>query len=726
MAGKFINDWQQGRFKSIARALVVLAIISTVFTYFGAVDLLVRGDWWDYLLAAALAAASGIMIWAIWFVVLRTAVEETSVLGRIGSFVKTVVATPAVLTASTWLMTAGFANDSDKVHMLRAVAFAESHTGSVGNHAGSAGRLATQVIRLAADLGRLSELEYRDGVSTGIPGPGAVVSALAISSDKLFDLAREVDAASANATVLQTEASDLIGKMRAVANSSAPADQRWQDFGAHESAWRATVSRMGAKGLLHSMVNGLEAASRDFGTVVALSRNKSIAAKQEAAIAKYQALITQQAGPIIAQARSLMTVAIPDAPVVERIGAAVAVVTYWQHNIAYWLLGIGIDLGVPMILLISIHVATATSTPRDRFVSRVLSTTVEDQAAARMAGQMLERADLDRRSGELVNDVLVGREPEPEHTRELTNAEPSDRAPRGRTARIALMLVALAVAIALVTGATLYAVVGGSIIVVPPSGPQAPPSVQQEVEPGCTLMPNGIVVCEPDAARLTDPSDLSLGARDDGILAAQKKSCVDKILPPRPEAVAMVDLIVESVGLVRNFDVHAGVFNDTCLAVAGLINGKRAVVYDDEHFRWEDGRARWSDVGIMAHEVAHLLLSHWMDGGSRPPIELEADQFSGYSLGQLGASLTQALSWTALVSETGGTTHPPRDARIEAVAIGWGKTTVQTTSAAAGNTWIGEEFGMAGRTCRLARILKSRGSIVRISCELAGRWTWHG
>ncbi len=722
MAGRFLNDWQQGRFKSIARALVVLAIISTVFTGFGAVDLLVRGDWWDYLLAAALAAASGIMIWAIWLVILRTAVEETSVLGRIGSFVKTLIATPAILTASTWLMTAGFANDSDKVHMLHALAIAEGYTEAVSKPAVAAGRLAPQVSRVAADLGRLSELEFRDGVSTGIPGPGAVVSALDLSSKQLFDLAREVEAALSNAAALRAEASDLIGKMRAVANSSASADQRWQEFGAHESAWRATVARIGAKHLLHSVVNGLEAASRDFGTVVALSQNKSIAAKQEAAITKYRVLITQQAGPIIAQARSLMAVTLPDAPVVERIGAAVAVVTYWQHNVAYWLLGIGIDLGVPMILLISIHVATATTTPRERWIARVRGVTTEERAAARASDFGLERLEIDHQTSHYINDALIGREPEAEQVRELTNTEPSDHAHRYRTGRIVLALVALAITAALTTGAIVYAIGGGSITI---PGLTAPPPAQYEVEPGCTLMPNGIAVCEPDAARLTAPSDLSLGAGDGGILAAQKKSCVEKILPPRPEAVAMVDLIVESVGLVRNFDVHAGVFNDTCLAVAGVVNGKRVIVYDDERFHWEDGRARWSDVGIVAHEIAHLLLSHWMDGGSRPPTELEADQFSGYSQGQLGASLTQALSWTLLVGEAGGSTHPPRAARIKAVALGWGKAAIQMTSATLSSTWIGDEFRMAGQTCRLARLAGGRHSSARIACEQTGRWIWH-
>ena len=728
MAGKFVNDWEQGRLKSIERALVVLAIISTVFTYFGALDLLGRGDWWDYLLAAALAAASGIMIWAIWLVIFRTAVEETSIVGRIGSLVKALIGAPAILTASTWLMVAGFANDSDKVHMLQALAVAERYTGTASDHTIAAGRLAPQVSRLAADLARWSELEHRDGVSTGIGGPGAVVSALATSSDKLLDLAREVDAASANAAALRAEASELIGKMRAAANSSAPADQRWQEFSAHESVWRATVARIGAKHLLHSVVNGLEAASRDFGTVVALSRNKSIAAKQEAAIAKYRVLIAQQAGPIIAQARSLMAVTLADAPVVERIGAAVAVLTYWHHNIAYWLLGIGIDLGVPAILLISIHVATATTTPRDRFVSRVLGTTVADQAAARMAAQMLERADLDHHSGVLVNDALIGRVPEPEQARELTNAEPADRARHGRMVRFGLMLVAVAVAAALVSGAALYAAGGGQIMIVPPSGPQAPPPAQQELEPGCTLMPNGIMVCDPNAPSPTGVTDRHPG-RDgvevdvgiSGAGAGPHGSCISATSPPRPEAVAIVEAILATVGVTRNFQVLESDFERDCIAVAGEVRGVRAIVYDSKRFRWSGGRVVWSEAGIMAHEIGHLLMSH---PSSTPSRELEADFFAGHALARLGSSLSQALSWTPLVGEKGGDTHPPRVARIRAAALGWGQATIQRIPATSQNAWLGGEFEMAAATCRLARVARGGSSAVRITCERAGQWVW--
>jgi len=699
MAGRFINDWEQGRLKSIERALVVLAIISTVFTYFGALDLLGRGDWWDYILAAALATASGIMIWAIWLVIFRTAVEETSIVGRIGSLVKALIGAPAILTASTWLMVAGFANDSDKVHMLQALAVAERYTGTASDHTVAAGRLAPQVSRLAADLARWSELEHRDGVSTGIGGPGAVVSALATSSDKLLDLAREVDAASANAAALRAEASELIGKMRAAANSSAPADQRWQEFSAHESAWRATVARIEAKHVLHSLVNGLEAASRDFGTVVALSRDKSIAARQEIALAKYRMLIAQQARPIIAQARSLMAVTLADAPVVERIGAAVAVLTYWHHNIAYWLLGIGIDLGVPAILLISIHVATATTTPRQRFDALVLSTTLENQIVDAVAKQELEQAKRGGPPSDLVNRALIGSDPASDQTRQLMHASTTHSARRGQTVRIVLMLVAVAVAAALVSGAALYVAGGGSIMIVPPSGPQAPPPAPQ-VEPGCILMPNGIMVCDPNAPSLTGVNNIHPGMAGtkvevgmSGVAGASSHgSCVRETFPPRPEAVAIVEAIVASVGVTRNFEVLEGEFQHKCIAVAGVVRGVRAIVYDREHFRWRGGRVIWAEAGIAAHEIGHLLMSH---PGSTPARELEADFFSGFALARLGATLSQALSWTPLVGEKSGDTHPPRNARIRASARGWGEATNQAIPATS-SRWPGRVAAWPG------------------------------
>ena len=61
-----------------------------------------------------------------------------------------------------------------------------------------------------------------------------------------------------------------------------------------------------------------------------------------------------------------------------------------------------------------------------------------------------------------------------------------------------------------------------------------------------------------------------------------------------------------------------------------------------------------------------------MSGGSRPDLELQADKFSGFVCAKLGATLQQAqAAMNSIASTSGSSTHPPKSARIEAIALGW-------------------------------------------------------
>ena len=81
----------------------------------------------------------------------------------------------------------------------------------------------------------------------------------------------------------------------------------------------------------------------------------------------------------------------------------------------------------------------------------------------------------------------------------------------------------------------------------------------------------------------------------------------------------------------------------------------------------------WASVSILAHEIGHHLNGHsLMPGGSRPSLELEADKFSGFVLATLGASLEDSqVAINKLVSDEGSLTHPPKSARLAAIANGW-------------------------------------------------------
>jgi hypothetical protein len=82
---------------------------------------------------------------------------------------------------------------------------------------------------------------------------------------------------------------------------------------------------------------------------------------------------------------------------------------------------------------------------------------------------------------------------------------------------------------------------------------------------------------------------------------------------------------------------------------------------------------RWASISVLAHEVGHHLEGHTETGqGSNPTIELEADEFSGYALRKMGASLSDAQSAMQLIaSQRASSTHPGKHNRLEAIEDGW-------------------------------------------------------
>jgi hypothetical protein len=134
---------------------------------------------------------------------------------------------------------------------------------------------------------------------------------------------------------------------------------------------------------------------------------------------------------------------------------------------------------------------------------------------------------------------------------------------------------------------------------------------------------------------------------------------------------SFVSEIMRYTGLPQNFEIMAA---NVPNASAVIDAGKRLILYSQGFMRDITNRAGtdWAATSIMAHEVGHHLAGHTLAGGSRPPAELQADQFSGHVLFKMGATLEQAKVAMELVAgQEGSTTHPPKGARLAAIHNGW-------------------------------------------------------
>jgi len=136
----------------------------------------------------------------------------------------------------------------------------------------------------------------------------------------------------------------------------------------------------------------------------------------------------------------------------------------------------------------------------------------------------------------------------------------------------------------------------------------------------------------------------------------------------------MLSEIMDVIGLTANFELREAKVPNI---QASISHRKRYILYNPDYINWINNATndKWAAIALMAHEVGHHLNGHTIrKSGSKPALELEADEFAGFVLHKLGASLEQAQEVMLYIAETvSSRTHPSRSSRMLAIQTGWNK-----------------------------------------------------
>ncbi|MEJ8800648.1 membrane-binding protein [Pontibacter sp. H249] len=167
------------------------------------------------------------------------------------------------------------------------------------------------------------------------------------------------------------------------------------------------------------------------------------------------------------------------------------------------------------------------------------------------------------------------------------------------------------------------------------------------------------------------------------VTAATVAAPVPAVAPAVAGTRDIVQEIINVIGLKPRFElIPADIDN----AAAVIHNGKRYILYNERFLAAINNAVHtdWGGVSIIAHEIGHHLNGHTLSrSGSNPADELEADEFSGFVLRKMGASLAEAQAAINLLSEERTSrTHPGRPYRLEAINKGWRSANEQLVASA--------------------------------------------
>lgn len=146
------------------------------------------------------------------------------------------------------------------------------------------------------------------------------------------------------------------------------------------------------------------------------------------------------------------------------------------------------------------------------------------------------------------------------------------------------------------------------------------------------------------------------------------------------EANKVISDIIEVIGLQPKFQIRSANIPN---AAAIVSSGQRYILYNPNFIATIEKatQTKWASIAILAHEIGHHLNGHTLlGGGSRPFVELEADEFSGFILRKMGASLADAqVAMKVMATQRESTSHPAKNDRLQAIANGWYKSGAQIT-----------------------------------------------
>lgn len=140
--------------------------------------------------------------------------------------------------------------------------------------------------------------------------------------------------------------------------------------------------------------------------------------------------------------------------------------------------------------------------------------------------------------------------------------------------------------------------------------------------------------------------------------------------------------IISVAGLQTNFEVkQANVLN----MEAAISHRKKYILYNQDYITSlaKITRSKWAVMALLAHEIGHHYNEHTKRrGGSKPGLELEADEFAGFVLQKLGATLQQSQQVMHFIAKTKeSSTHPARSSRLLAIEKGWNKAVAESQAA---------------------------------------------
>src|SRR5215204_3057404 len=155
------------------------------------------------------------------------------------------------------------------------------------------------------------------------------------------------------------------------------------------------------------------------------------------------------------------------------------------------------------------------------------------------------------------------------------------------------------------------------------------------------------------------------------------KIITDTVLTKPLNIQEMLQAIINVTGLQQNFELkQANVLN----IEASISHRERYILYNPAFITTINDltKNKWAVMALLAHEVGHHLNGHTIrKGGSTPELELQADEFAGFIMCKLGATLQQSQNVMYYIAKAKESkTHPAKNSRLLAIEKGWNKASV--------------------------------------------------